>query len=74
MIEPSYWLEPGIWLEKVDELQLFKFTAELQARSDELLERSKQAVLSDAEQAELDGVSQLAQIFTYANSVLAAGA
>lgn len=72
MIEPTYWLEPGIRLEKVGEVQLFKFTAELQARSDQLLERSKQSELSKEEQAELDGISQLAQIFTYANSVLAA--
>jgi hypothetical protein len=72
MIEPSYWLEPGIRLEKVGEVQLFKFTAELQARSDELLERSKQTELPAEEQAELDGISQLAQIFTYANSVLVA--
>ena len=72
MIEPSYWLESGIRLERVGDVQLFKFAAALQARSDELLERSKQVGLSAAEQAELDGISQLAQIFTYANSVLAA--
>lgn len=72
MIEPSYWLSTGIKLEKVNNLQLFKFTDELQARSDELLERSKSGLITPEEKAELDGISELAQIFTYANSILAA--
>jgi len=72
MIEPSYWLGTGIKLEKVNNLNLFKFTDELQARSDELLERSKSGLMTPEEKAELDGISELAQIFTYANSVLAA--
>ena len=72
MIEPSYWLETGIKLDKVNNLNLFKFTEELQGRSDELLERSKAGLITPEEKAELDGLSELAQIFTYANSVLAA--
>ena len=72
MIEPSYWLETGIKIEKVNNLKFFKFTDELQARSDELLERSKSGLITPEEKAELDGISELAQIFTYANSVLAA--
>lgn len=72
MIEPSYWLETGIKTEKVNNLNLFKFTDELQARSDELLERSKMGLITPEEKAELDGISELAQIFTYANSVLSA--
>lgn len=72
MIEPSYWLGTGIKLEKVNNLNFFKFTDELQARSDELLERSKSGLITAEEKAELDGISELAQIFTYANSVLAA--
>jgi hypothetical protein len=72
MIEPSYWLGTGIKFEKVNGFNLFKFTDELQARSDELLERSKLGLLTPEEKAELDGISELAQIFTYANSVLAA--
>jgi hypothetical protein len=71
MIEPSYWLEIGIKLEKVNNLNIFKFTDELQARSDELLEKSKSGLMTTEEKAELDGISELAQIFTYANSVLA---
>lgn len=71
MIEPSYWLETGIKLEKVNNLKIFKFTDELQSRSDELLEKSKLGLITAEEKAELDGISELAQIFTYANSVLA---
>ncbi|WP_335219346.1 hypothetical protein [Nostoc sp.] len=72
MIEPSYWLETGIKLDKVNNLNLFKFTEELQERSDDLLERSKSGLITPEEKAELDGISELAQIFTYANSILAA--
>jgi hypothetical protein len=72
MIEPSYWLLTGIKLETINGLKLFKFTDGLQARSDQLLERSKLGLLTSEEKAELDGMSELAQIFTYANSVLAA--
>ncbi|MEH2132100.1 MAG: hypothetical protein V7K86_16035 [Nostoc sp.] len=72
MIEPSYWLETGIKLDKVNNLNLFKFTEDLQGRSDHLLERSKSGLITPEEKAELDGISELAQIFTYANSVLAA--
>jgi hypothetical protein len=71
MIEPSSWLGSGVRLEQVGELRLFKFTDTLQARSDELLERNKNGHLTPEEQAELDGISELAQIFTYVNSVLA---
>lgn len=71
MIEPSYWLETGIKLEKVNNLNFFKFTDELQTRSDELLHKNKSGLITLEEKAELDGISELAQIFTYANSVLA---
>jgi hypothetical protein len=71
MIEPSSWLGSGVRLEQVGELRLFKFTDNLQARSDELLERNKIGNLTLEEQAELDGISELAQIFTHANSILA---
>lgn len=71
MIEPSYWLETGIKLDKVNNLNVFKLSNQLQARSDELLEKNKSGLITTEEKAELDGISELAQIFTYANSVLA---
>ncbi|GFE69343.1 hypothetical protein [Chroococcus sp. FPU101] len=70
IIEPSYWLREGIQLEKVNEHYLFKFTPQLQARSDELIEQSKNNLLTSQEKAELESISELAQIFTYANSIL----
>jgi hypothetical protein len=72
VIKPSVWLEKGIQLEQVNGLRLFRFTPKLQSRSDELLAQSKLRSLSPEEQAELDSISELSQIFTYANSVLAA--
>jgi hypothetical protein len=72
MVEPSHWLETGIQVEKLNGVRLFKFTNALQVRSDELLEKSKSGNLTPEQQAELDGISELSQIFTYANSVLAA--
>lgn len=72
MVEPSHWLEQGIQLENTGGLPLFKFSQALQARSDELLHLSKSQTLSHTEQAELDSLTQLSQIFTYANSLLAA--
>jgi hypothetical protein len=72
MIEPSSWLRSGIRLEKVHGRSLFKFADTLQQRSDELLEQKKLRGLTPEEQAELDGISELTQIFTYANSALMA--
>jgi hypothetical protein len=72
MIEPSIWLNDGVQLQSIGGLLLFKFTESVQSRSDELLALKKSRELTVEEQAELDGLSQLSQIFTYANSLLAA--
>ncbi len=74
IIEPSYWLENGIQLDATAGLPLFKFTEHLQMRSNELLLRSKSQSLSNEEQTELDSLTELSQIFTYANSLLAENA
>jgi hypothetical protein len=74
MFEPSQWLEDGIHLETHNGLSLFKFSDSLQNRSDALLELSRTKGLNLEEQAELDSLSQLSEIFTYANSSLAANA
>ncbi len=72
MVEPTHWLAQGIQLDSEGRLPLFRFTETLQTRSDELIALSKSRTLSAEEQAELDSLSQLSQIFTYANSLLAA--
>ena len=74
IIEPSYWLNNGIQVDSTAGLPLFKFTEHLQARSDELLQRSRSQNLTYKEQAELDGLTELSQIFTYANFLLAENA
>lgn len=72
MIQPSSWLPAGIQLTQVNNFKLFRFTDDLQARSDELMERSKAGLLTPDEAAELTGISELARIFTFINAQLAA--
>ncbi|MGG6263876.1 hypothetical protein ACQ4M3_11055 [Leptolyngbya sp. AN03gr2] len=69
-MKPSELLHDGIQIEEVDGLNLFRFTPALQARSGELLEQKKLRSLSPEEQAELDSISELSDIFSYANYLL----
>lgn len=64
----------GVQITQVGDLKLFHFSEDLQARSDELLERSKAGVLTSDEAAELAGISELSRIFTFINAQLAAQA
>jgi hypothetical protein len=68
MVKPSSWVESGIKLSKVRDLNLFKFTDELQSRLDELAERKKAEVLAEEEEAELAGILELDRIFTLLNA------
>lgn len=68
MVQPSSWIESGIKLSKVRDLNLFKFADGLQARLDELSERNKSDDLTDAEAAELAGILELDRIFTLLNA------
>jgi hypothetical protein len=68
MVQPSSWVESGIKLSKVRDLNLFKFTDELQARLDNLAELKKSEVLAEAEEAELAGILELDRIFTLLNA------
>jgi hypothetical protein len=72
MIQPSSLLPNGIEIERVNNFNLFKFTEELQARSDELLERNKVGLLTQDETAELAGISDLSRIFTLINAMVIA--
>jgi hypothetical protein len=72
VISPRSLLKTGIKVEKVDHLQLFKFTDELQSRMEELLEKNKTGSLNTEEKAELDAIGELDRIFTYLNSLLVA--
>jgi len=68
MVQPSSWVETGITVETVRCLKLFKFTAELQDRFEELIEQYKQDQLTDEQEAELKGLTELDRIFTLLNA------
>lgn len=72
MIQPSSLLPNGIEIRQANNFNLFKFTNNLQARSDELLERSKAGLLTSDEAAELAGISELSRIFTLINAMIIA--
>jgi hypothetical protein len=72
MIQPSSLLPNGIEIKQVNNFHLFKFTEDLQARSDELLERNKAGLLTPEEAAELAGISELSRIFTLINAMVIA--
>lgn len=72
MIQPSSLLPDGIKIQQVNDFHLFKFTEDLQARSDELLERNKAGLLTSEEAAELAGISELSRIFTLINAMIIA--
>ena len=72
MIQPSSLLPDGIEIKQVNNFNLFKFTDDLQARSNELLERNKAGLLTPEEAAELAGISELSRIFTLINAMIIA--
>jgi hypothetical protein len=74
MVQPSSWVESGIKLSKVRGLNLFKFTDELQARLDDLVEHKKSKALTEGEEAELAGILELDRIFTLLNARIIAEA
>jgi len=45
MVQPSYWIDSDISIQKVRNLYLFKFTENLQARLEELAEGKKANIL-----------------------------
>ncbi len=72
MIQPSSWVESGIEISKVKNLNLFKFSSELQSRLDELSEKNKAGMLNSKEEAELTGILELDRIFTLLNAKIIA--
>lgn len=72
MIEPSSWLRSGITIEKVDGVNLVRFTHELHTRLEELLEKRKVEQLTSQEEAEYAGISELERILTFVNAKLIA--
>lgn len=68
MVQPSSWVESGIKISKVRNLNLFKFTDELQSRLDELSDKKKASFLTSEEEAELTGILELDRIFSLLNA------
>ncbi len=56
VIKPSSWLTTGIRVEKVNNLNIFKFTEELGSRMQELLDKKKADLLTKEEAAELEAI------------------
>ncbi len=72
MVKPSSWVTTDVRLEKVRNLYLYKFSETLQSRLDDLNDRLKMNKLNDEERAELAGILDLAQIFTFLNAQIIA--
>ncbi|MUG91155.1 hypothetical protein F7734_01025 [Scytonema sp. UIC 10036] len=71
VIKPSSWLTSGIRVEKVNNLNLFKFTEELGSRMQELLDRKKADLLTSEEATELEAMVELDMILSYINAMIA---
>ncbi len=74
IINPSSLVSKGIQISQVDNLNLFKFTDELQSRMEELLEKKKADLLTPEELAELAAILELDRIFTLINAKVIAQA
>lgn len=74
MVQPSSWVETGIKISKVRNLNLFKFTDELQSRLEDLSQKNKAGLLTSEEEAELTGILELDRIFTLLNARIIAEA
>ena len=68
MVQPSSWMEEGIKIQKIRDLNLFKFTDKLQLRLEILIERQKNNLLTLGETVELAGITELDRIFTLMNA------
>lgn len=62
----------NIRMEKVDDVNLFKFNYELQARMEELLERKKADLITPEEIIELETIGEIDRFFTHINAMLLA--
>jgi hypothetical protein len=61
-----------IWVEKVDNWNLFKFSDSLQLRMENLLEKKKTDLLTIEEVSDLEAIGELDRIFTHINAMVAA--
>ena len=69
VVKPSSLLTEGIRVERINNINLFKFTEELGLRMQELLDKKKADLLTPEEAAELEAIGELDTIFSYINAV-----
>jgi hypothetical protein len=74
LLKPSTFLPTGLCTQRVNNLTLFKFTAELGERMQELLDKKRADTLTPQEAIELETVGELDNIFSYINAVITAEA
>ncbi|MCC5637886.1 hypothetical protein LC593_18995 [Nostoc sp. CHAB 5844] len=74
VFKPSSWLENGIQIQKVNNLNLFKLTDALQARMQELVNGKTSDSLTLEEAAELEAIGELVIIISYINGMIASEA
>jgi hypothetical protein len=72
VIKPSSLISRGLRVEQINNLTLFKFTAELGDRLQTLLDNKKANSLTPAETIELESIGELDEIFSYINAEIAA--
>lgn len=68
MVQPSSWIDKGITTQVIRGLKLYKFTEELQAHFEDLVEMYKAQQLTPDQTAELKGLQELDRIFTLLNA------
>jgi hypothetical protein len=69
VIKLSSCLVEGIRVERVNNLNLFKFTEKLGLRMQELLDKKKADLSTPEEIAELEAIGELDTIFNYINAI-----
>jgi hypothetical protein len=74
LLKPSTLIPKGLQIQQAGNLTLFKFTDELGERLQSLLDKKKADRLTSEEILELEAISELDEIFSYINAVMAARA
>ena len=69
MVQPSSWVTTDIQMKKVRGHYLYKFSEPLQSRLNDLNNRLKDDRITHEERAELAGILDLDQIFTFLNAI-----
>jgi hypothetical protein len=72
MVQQPFWVANEIKIAKVRDRYLLKFSDELQSKLDELNQQKKLSSLTEGEEAELEGILEIARNFTLLNAKIVA--